>query len=217
MHVEPAVASATVAVPALHLHVHIYIHHKFHGPPFDYWALAAGAAASWIGIPGPGEPLLIAAGILAAHHKLDIVSVLLVAFAGAWAGGMFGWLLGLKAGRTLLTAPGPLRRFRLRVLTRGDEVFTRYMAIAVLLAPSVMAGIHRVRWTLYALLNTLYAIAWSVGIGLGAYVVGPPIVDAVSDLGWAFIGGLVLLVATGIGLELRRRRHRHEHEREQAA
>ncbi len=217
MRLATAVPFATVVVPALHVHIHIYIHHKFHGPPFDYWALAAGAAASWIGLPGPGEPLLIAAGILAAHHKLDIVSVLLVAFAAAWAGGMFGWLVGLKAGRTVLTAPGPLHRLRHYWLSRGDEVFTRYVAIAVLLAPSVLAGVHRVRWTLYTLLNTVYAIAWSAGIGLGAYFAGPPIVDAASDLGWAFVGGLVLLVAAGVVIELRRRRHRRQHEREQAA
>ena len=86
------------------------------------------------------------------------------------------------------------------------------MAIAVLLAPSVLAGVHRVRWTLYTLLNTVYAIAWSVGIGLGAYVAGPPIVDAVSDLGWALAGGLGILVGVGVWLELRRRRHRRGRE-----
>lgn len=219
MHVATAIPAATVVVPALHVHVHIHIriHHRFHGPPFDYWALAAGAAASWIGLPGPGEPLLIAAGILAAKHKLDIVSVLLVAFAAAWGGGMFGWLVGLKAGRRVLSAPGPLHRLRLRALRRGDEVFERFVALAVLVAPSVVAGIYRVRWTVYVFLNTVYALAWSVGIGLGAYFAGPPIVDAVSDLGWATAAGLALLVAAGIALEVRRRRHRREREQTRAA
>ncbi len=215
MHVAGAVPPvATVLVPALHVfhvHIHIHIHHKFHGPPFDYAGLAAAAGASWIGLPGPGEPLLIAAGILAAHHKLDIGSVLLVAFAAAWGGGMFGWLVGLIGGRRLLTAAGPLHKLRLRVLTRGDEVFSRYVAVAVLIAPSVMAGIHRVRWTIYLLLNTVYALLWAVGIGLGAYYAGPPIVEAVSDLGWVFGGGLVLLVAAGVWLEIRRRRRQRVH------
>ena len=57
------------------------LHHHFHGPPIDYGALAAAAAASWIGVPGPGEPVLIAAGVFAAQHRLDIVSVLVVAWA----------------------------------------------------------------------------------------------------------------------------------------
>src|SRR5437588_1773384 len=43
----------------------------------DYAALALGAFASWAGVPGPGEPLLIASAIVAAHHKLDLTPVLI--------------------------------------------------------------------------------------------------------------------------------------------
>jgi hypothetical protein len=49
---------------------------------------------------------------------------------------------------------------------------------------------------------------WAAGIGFGAYFAGPPIEDAVSDLGWAITVGLVLLVLAGITFELRRRRLR---------
>jgi membrane protein DedA with SNARE-associated domain len=194
-------------VLALMVHLHL-THHPLKGPPFDYAGLAAGAAASWVGVPGPGEPLLIAAGILAADHKLDILSVLLVAFAAATAGGMAGWLIGMKAGRALLTAPGPLRRVRRGALQKGDDIFVRYAVIAVLLAPSWIAGIHRVPAALYLPLNALGAAMWATGIGLGAYYAGPPIVDLVKDLGWFSAGALALLVATATGLELWRRHRR---------
>ena len=85
------------------------LHHHFHGPPFDYLTLAAAAAASWIGVPGPGEPVLIAAGVFAAKHRLDIVEVLLIAWAGAAVGGVGGWLIGMRAGRAVMAAPGPFR------------------------------------------------------------------------------------------------------------
>jgi membrane protein DedA with SNARE-associated domain len=188
---------------ALHL-----THHPLKGPPFDYAGLAAAAAASWIGVPGPGEPLLIAAGILAADHKLDIVSVLLVAFAAATAGGVGGWLIGMKAGRSLLTAPGPLLGLRRKALAKGDDVFRRYTVAAVLLAPSWIAGIHRVRWALYLPLNALGAALWAAGIGLGAYYAGPPIVELVDDVGWFSGGALAVLVVAGTVVELRRRRRR---------
>jgi membrane protein DedA with SNARE-associated domain len=188
---------------ALHL-----THHPLKGPPFDYAGLAAAAAASWIGVPGPGEPLLIAAGILAADHKLDIVSVLLVAFAAATAGGVGGWLIGMKAGRSLLAAPGPLLGLRRKALAKGDDVFRRYTVGAVLLAPSWIAGIHRVRWALYLPLNALGAALWAAGIGLGAYYAGPPIVDVVADVGWFSGAALAVLVVAGTVVELRRRRRR---------
>jgi membrane protein DedA with SNARE-associated domain len=190
----------------LGLAVHLHLHHQFKGPPFDYGALALGAGASWIGLPGPGEPLLIAAGILAADHKLDITSVLLVAFAAAWTGGVAGWLVGLKVGRRLLTAPGPLRALRQRMLASGDEIFKRYVAIAIFLAPSFAAGIHRVRTPAYLWWNTFWAVLWTVGIGLGSFYAGPPIVDLVADIGWVSLGGLALLVLAVVALTLRRRR-----------
>ncbi len=189
----------------------VFAVHLFHHVPkdsIDYFALAIGAFASWIGIPGPGEPLLIAAGIVAAKHKLDITPVLLWAFVGATLGGMAGWWIGLVAGRTVMTAPGPLRRLRLRAVERGEEVFKRLTVIAIVLAPSWVAGIHRVGTVIYLTTNAVSAAVWAVGIGLGAYYVGPPILDILSDVGLVTGIGLVLLVLVGVGLEVSRRRRR---------
>ncbi len=194
------------------------LHHHFHGPPIDYYGLAAAAAASWVGVPGPGEPVLITAGVFAARGKLDIGSVLLVAWAAAMAGGIAGWLIGMKAGRVVLTTRGPLHRMRLKALERGDEVFARWPVIAVLVTPSWIAGIHRVKPVTYLLTNALGAALWAVGIGLGAFIVGPSVVDFVNDLGWVTGGALVALVAVGVWLEVkRRRRQRARREGAQAA
>lgn len=186
----------------------LMLHHRFHGPPIDYLGLAAGAFASWIGVPGPGEPLLIAAGVFAARHKLDIGTVLAVAWLSATAGGVAGWLIGMKAGRVVLTTRGPLHRARLKALDRGDEVFSRWAVTAVLLTPSWIAGIHRVRPKVFLPTNAAGAALWSVGIGLGAYFVGPKVIDFVSDLGLVTGAGLVLLVIAGVWVEIRRRRRR---------
>lgn len=198
-------------VLALHLHLHIHLHVLRHVPAanIDYVALALAAFASWAGLPGPGEPVLIAAAIVAAKHKLDITPVLVWAFVGAVLGGIAGWLAGLIAGRGVLTAPGPLHKLRLKAVERGEEVFQRITVIAILLAPSWVAGIHRVGTTVYLVTNLLSAIVWAVGIGLAAYYVGPPALDVLSDVGTLAAVGLVLLVLLAIGFEImRRRRHR---------
>ncbi len=188
----------------------IAFHHRFHGPPFDYSALAAAAAASWVGVPGPGEPLLIAAGVLAARHKLDIGEVLIVAWVAATLGGVAGWVIGMKGGRTVLTTRGPFHRVRLKALARGDEIFRRHPVIAILLTPSWIAGIHRVRTRTFLPVNAAAAALWAVGIGLAAYFVGPSVVEFVDDLGWVTGGALVVLivVAVGGGLLHRRRKGR---------
>lgn len=189
------------------LHIHIHIHHHFHGPPFDYLGLGIASVISGTGAPGPGETLLIAAGIFAAKGKLDITLVLVTAMVGSTIGGIIGWYVGLKAGRPVWLAPGPLKRWRVHTLTRGEEIFQRYPAFAVILTPSWIAGIHGVRSRLYQPLNALGAAIWAAGIGLGAYFVGPSIVDAVGDLGIVTGGlaGAFILVAI-VGGVIRSRR-----------
>ncbi len=193
------------------------LRHHFHGPPIDYWAVAMASAASWLGVPGPGEPVLIAAGILAAHNKLDITTVIVVAWLAAAAGGAVGWLIGRMLGRTVLEARGPLWRMRLKALARGDEVFTRIPVLAIILTPSWIAGIHRVPTGLYQVTNIASAAVWAAGIGLAAYYIGPSVIDAVEDLGWVTGIGLGLLIASGIFIELRRRRRGRAREAERAS
>jgi membrane protein DedA with SNARE-associated domain len=188
--------------------VALRLHHHFAGPPVDYYGLAVAAAASWVGVPGPGEPVLIAAGVLAAQHKLDIRSVLLVAWAAATVGGVVGWYVAMKAGRAVLVTRGPLHQMRRKALARGDEIFGRYAVIAILLTPSWIAGIHRVRASVYLPTNAVGAAIWSVGIGLGAYLVGPTVVDVVDDLGWVTAVGLLALILAGAAIEITRRRRR---------
>jgi len=179
-------------------------------PPanIDYFALALGAFVSWAGVPGPGEPLLIAAAIVAAQHKLDLAPVLIWAFVGAVLGGIVGWLAGRIAGRGVMTAPGPLRGLRLRAVERGEEVYQRLTVIAILLAPSWVSGIHRAGPVVYMVTNAVSAAVWAVGIGLAAYYIGPAVIDVLQDVGTATAIGLVLLVLVAVGFELRRRRRR---------
>lgn len=189
----------------------LHLHHHFKGAPIDYGALAAAAAASWAGLPGPGEPVLIAAGIIAANRHLDIVSVVAVAWLAATAGGVAGWIVGLKAGRSVVTAPGPLRRLRQRTVERGEQLFARMPVVGVLLTPSWIAGIHGVRARIYLPINALSAVVWAAGIGLGAYYAGPPVIDVVDDVGTGVgaAAGAVVVIVVAVAV-LRRRRQRRE-------
>jgi LPXTG-motif cell wall-anchored protein len=196
------------AIGALHLlPIHLHLHPR--GPKLDYVGVLVAAILSWAGLPGPGEAALIAASISAAHHHLDLASLIVVAWLGATAGGTAGWIVGLKAGRGIVTGRGPLRRRRQAVVARGERFFARYGVLAVLLTPSWVAGIHGVRLTRFVLINTASALVWALGIAFAAYEIGPPVTDIVSDIGsaaWLIVG--VLVLAGGVGVLLRRRRRR---------
>jgi membrane protein DedA with SNARE-associated domain len=175
---------STLAV--LHLQLHAQ------GPGIDYVGVFVASFASWLGLPGPGEAALIAAGISAAHDHLDLTSIIAVAWIGATAGGMAGWIVGVRAGRGVLTAPGPLHGLRLSLIARGDRFYERYGMIAVLFTPSWIAGIHKMHWPRFVPVNAVSALVWAIAIGLGAYAIGPSITDVANDAGLA---GVLLLAA----------------------
>lgn len=189
----------------LTLAVHVHLFHHVQGPAFDYIGIALAAFASWAGLPGPGESLLLAAGIFAAKHKLDITPVIVVAVIGATAGGIVGWLFGRHGGRRVLTAPGPLRSFRLDAVAKGEETFKRHEALAVLLTPSWVAGINRSRPGMYNLINFVSAIGWGVAIGIGGYYVGPPVLEFVSDFGTAGTVVAIVIVVVAVSTTFVRR------------
>jgi membrane protein DedA with SNARE-associated domain len=187
------------------LHVHLHLFHHVKGPAFDYIGVAIACFASWAGFPGPGESLLLAAGIFAAKHKLDITPLLAVAFLGATTGGIVGWLFGMIAGRSVLTAPGPLRTLRLDAVAKGEQAFKRHEVIAVLLTPSWVAGIYRAGTAVYNIVNATSAVAWTLAIGIGGYYIGPPILELINDFGTAGAIVAIALVVLGIGTALMRR------------
>jgi membrane protein DedA with SNARE-associated domain len=188
-------------IAALHIHPR--------GPGIDYIGVFAASLASWVGLPGPGEAALVAAGISAGHHHLDISALIALAWFGATVGGMIGWFVGLRGGRGLLTSPGPLHRLRLAVIARGERFYDRYGLIAVLFTPSWIAGIHNMRLARYAPANAISALLWALGWGLASYFVGPSITDVISDAGsarWLIVIGLVTIF--GVIALLRHHRHR---------
>ncbi len=202
-----AVVHETQHLPRLHHPLPVHHVHRFPRvrAGADYVGVFLAAGVSWLALPGVGEAALIAASISAAHGHLDLTAVLAVAWAGATVGGMVGWVVGVKGGRTLLTAPGGLLRLRLAMITRGDRFYERYGPVAVLFTPSWMAGIHNMSLSRFLIANALSALVWAVAIGVGAYLIGPSITDVVADAGLA--GAIVAgaLIVFGAVLVVRHR------------
>jgi membrane protein DedA with SNARE-associated domain len=173
------------------------LHHQVQEAGLGYLGLGLAALVSWIGAPGPGEAALIAAGILAGRGHADLLPVLACAWLGATVGGSAGWLVGLRAGRSLASPAGPLAGPRRVALERGSRFYDRFGVFAVFLTPSWVAGIHGMRAARYLPANALAALAWAVMYGAGAYLIGPDVTELASDvglLGGVVVAGLILAV-----------------------
>jgi membrane protein DedA with SNARE-associated domain len=187
----------------------VHVHHALHGPKVDYISVALAALVSWIGFFGPGEAVLVAAGISASRGHVDIGSVIAVAWVGATVGGTGGWLIGRHGGRRMVLAGRWLRRRRERALERGNRFFERYGILAVYFAPSWAAGINGMSAPRFLPANAISALIWSLFIGLGSYLLGPSIRDIAGDIG--IVGTIAIVVLAVLGsilsrVGLRRRR-----------
>jgi membrane protein DedA with SNARE-associated domain len=194
----------------VHLHLHLHLRAHFHGPALNYVAIGLGSAASWLGLPGPGEALLVAAGIAGSRHHAPVGGAMFVGWSGAMAGSFAGWAVGRKVGRPLLEAQGPLHAARRRVLASGERVYDRHPLLAVIIAPPMLAGINRMSARRFLVITAPAALAWAIGLTLGGEAAGPAVLDLVGDAGT--VGAVALGLAVAWEILRRRRRVGRRHD-----
>ena len=160
------------------------------------------------GIPMPGETALVTASIYAGStHRLHIEEVVAVAAAGAIIGDNFGYLIGRWIGLPLLQKHGgkigitPDRLLVGRYLfhVHGGKIvfFGRFVALLRAFA-AVLAGVDRMRWPYFLLMNALGGICWASLFGFGAYYFGERITTVAWPAGVALLIGAVILTLMGI-------------------
>ena len=170
-----------------------------------------------MGIPSPGETALVAAAILASQGKLQIWLVILIGVTSAIVGDNIGFLLGRRLGREVLVKPGPFQRRRVMVIDAGERFFARHGAKAVFLARWValirfaaawLAGINRMRPSVFFVWNALGGISWGITFGLVGYYGGKAAAGVLARAG--LIGAAVMVLLTVVGVWVLRRRERRQ-------
>jgi membrane protein DedA with SNARE-associated domain len=140
------------------------------------WAVFACIFVEGVGIPAPGQTLLIGAALLAGRGKLALLPLLVVAVLAAALGNAVGWLIGRAGGRALLQRIAHGER-----LARVERLFTRWGPRLVGLGRfvdglrqinGIAAGALGMEATRFLIWNAFGAILWVGFWGLGAYGFG---------------------------------------------
>src|SRR5437016_13543106 len=149
---------------------------------YGYWAVFVFIAIESMGIPFPGETMLLVAAIYAGTtHRLSILLVIVAAASGAILGDNLGFIIGRVGGYRLLRRYGHYIRLDERKLKLGQYLFMKHGGkvvffgrfVAVLRAwAAFLAGTNRMRWPGFLLFNALGGIAWATIVGLGGYFLG---------------------------------------------
>jgi membrane protein DedA with SNARE-associated domain len=192
---------------------------------YGYLAVALFVAVESMGVPFPGETILIAAAVYAGTtHHLNIALVIAAAAAGAILGDNLGFWAGRAGGYRLLRRYGRYVRLNERRLKLGQYLFLRHGGKVVFFGRFVavlrtwaafLAGTNNMPWPRFLLSNAVGGIAWAALFGLGGYLLGHNVTRLEGPFR-AITVGLAVLLAAGFVLFLRRNERRLAEEAERA-
>lgn len=139
---------------------------------YGYIVLALAIAIEGLGVPAPGQSLLIVASYLAASGALSLPSVLLVAGAASWLGNTAGYVLGSMLAR-LVERRGWAKPAS---LVKVHAFIDKYGVIGLILSRFLEGmkqviclgcGLAQMPWPLFLTGNTLAVGIWLLVFGYG--------------------------------------------------
>ena len=154
-------------------------------PLVVYLAVGLVVGVESMGIPLPGEVVLVSAALLSSRQELDVspAGVAAAAAVGAILGDSVGFAAGRRFGDRLFTFLG--RRFPRQLsaahVAWAEHVFTRYGVLAVFFGRFIallrifagpLAGALRMPYRRFLLANVLGALVWAGGTTAAIYALG---------------------------------------------
>jgi membrane protein DedA with SNARE-associated domain len=174
---------------------------------YGYPAIAAVVGLESMGVPLPGETMLVLSAVYAATHSdLNIAGVIGAAAFGAivgdnvgyWLGREFGYPLLLRYGRYVRLTESRIKLGQYMFLRHGGKVvfFGRFIAVLRVLA-AFLAGVNRMEWRSFFIANAAGGVLWSLVYGLGAYTFGTALLHTARPVTIALViaGFVIVLLA----------------------
>ena len=181
---------------------------------YGYAAVFALVGAESIGVPLPGETILIAAALYAGStHKLTAWVIFVVAAAAAIIGDNIGFWIGDKGGYRLLRRYGRYVRADEQKIKIGRLVFDRHGGKVVFFGRFVsvlrtyaafLAGTLKMRWRRFLPFNASGGIVWAAIYTFVPYAVGSAVSKASHELD-IILGVLAAALIVGSILLVRRK------------
>jgi membrane protein DedA with SNARE-associated domain len=170
---------------------------------YGYWTVFVGIAIENMGIPIPGETIVIVGGFLAGSGELNYWWVLGSAIAGAVLGDNFGYWVGRFGGWQFILKIGRLFRLQEQQLEQVKDRYSENAVQAVFWGRFItllrifagpLAGITRMPYGQFLVCNLGGAAVWSTTIVSIAFFLGKA-VSLEQIVSWVAQIGIVALLA----------------------
>lgn len=190
------------------------LHHLFQ--TYGVWTVALIVALESLGIPLPGEAVLILASVYAATHDGNIVMVITAATIGAIVGDNIGYMIGRVFGYRLVLKFGPSLGITQGRIKLGQYLFQKYGGFVVFFGrffailrflAAFLAGVNQLVWHRFLVANALGGLVWASIVGISAYTLGRSIHDVQGPAGAI---GIAAAIGILFGIFIYLRRHEAE-------
>lgn len=180
--------------------------------PAVYATVGAVIGLESLGIPLPGEIILVSAALLASHHAADInpIGVGVAAVVGAVVGDSIGYAIGRRFGMRLFDRLGRRfpRHFGRAHVAFAEHVFARWGTLAVFFGRFVailrilagpLAGALNMVYPRFLAANVAGGLCWAGGTTALVYYLGIAAERWLSSFSWI---ALVVALLCGIAAAL---------------
>ncbi len=177
---------------------------------YGYGVVFLFVAIESLGVPLPGETVLVTAGALAALGHLSIWWVIAIAALGGITGDAAGYWIGRLGGVALIKRYGRVLHFDDAKLERVRAFFSRHGAKTVFLGrfiallrtwAALLAGTAEMSYGVFTLYNVMGGITWAALFGTLGYIFGRSLPLLERYIGQASLA-VVLLIALIVALTL---------------
>jgi membrane protein DedA with SNARE-associated domain len=147
---------------------------------YGYLVVFLGVMLEGVGIPLPGETVLITAGVLAHRGSLTLWETTVMGSLGAVVGGQAGYCVGRFGGRPFVLRWGRYAFITPERLGRAERFFEQHGGRAVFFTRfitglrvfgALVAGMSRMSWSKFTLYSVLGGVVWATAaVALGYFL-----------------------------------------------
>ncbi|MBN9101140.1 MULTISPECIES: DedA family protein [unclassified Pseudonocardia] len=187
-------------------------------PPLLVYLIVGGVIGiESLGIPLPGEIVLVSAALLSSRHELDVspLWIAVAGSAGAIIGDSIGYAIGRRFGHPLFDWLGRKfpRHFGPKHVAFAESVFTRWGVLAVFFGRFIallrifsgpLAGALKMHYPKFLAANALGGITWAAGTTFAVYYLGVVAETWLSR--FSYVGlGVAVVAGLAIGFVIKRK------------
>ena len=182
---------------------------------YGYLAVAVSLFVENLGLPLPGQLVLIAGAVYAAYGGLNIIAVGVVGLVATIAGSAVGYLIGVYGGRPLLERYGKYVLLTEERLLKAENFFNKRGWLVLLIgrfidgvrqAMGILAGISEMTFRRFLLFSSLGAVIWIALWTTVGDLAGNHITKIIEYAGYFAAAAAVVVIAVVVRMVVRARR-----------